>query len=293
MTESSRKEDERLTALLGLAASRPEPVEKCPEPELLSAFIENRLSPSRRQQILDHLDRCECCYREWLDVSLDLGEDRPPAPTAAGASGWRRWWERVRTRSGLIPLTIAVTVTLAAVAVMSQKSVTPDWQPRRLAALVRKHAGTQRSLTQWPRTGPAAFSFSDSDGDPARKAFAAGLRDAQRWLGGGGSTVSLGEEDWRRSPWQAYYRLGQWTLLLWTLANSDGVSPEEWQAFDRHGLALMERFRQRPRDPERDRLLATLRELHALLNDLAGHPDPAAQARLVRKLRNLIRRWLL
>ncbi len=291
MTTSPPKEDERFAALLGLAASRPEPVEKCPEPELLSAFIENRLSESQHREILDHLDRCECCYREWLAVSLSLEEIQPAGETGGKPPWWQRWRARLLLRPWLTPLTTAVAMTLAVLAVVNQKPASPEWQPRRLAALVENHTGTRQILAQLPQSG-SIFAFGATEADPARKAFAAGLRDAQRWLGKE-TIVTVDTENWQESAWKDYYHLGQWALLAWTLANSDAVSPAEWRAFERHCLALIDRFQRQTAESPPDQLLAELRELHTLLNDLASHPDPVAQTRLVRQLRKLIQQWLV
>ncbi len=291
MTEPPCKEDERFAALVGLAATKPKPADTCPKPEVLSAFIEGRLSKSRHQQILSHLNRCEHCYREWLEVSLSLEETRPTEETGHKSSWWQRWREHLRHRPWLIPLTTAVAMTLAVLAVVIQKPAAPEWQPQRLAVLIQNHAETRQILTRLPRPD-SAFAFGDTEAGPARKAFAAGLRAAQRWLGRGTATIAVDTENWQESAWRDYYHLGQWTLLAWTLANSDTVSPEEWRAFDRHCQALIGRFQQRDAEPGRDRLLASLRELHTLLQSLADRPDPVAQARLARKLQKLIRQWL-
>ncbi len=292
MTESTCKEDERFAALLGLAATKPEPDDACPEPEMLAAFIENRLPKSRRQQVLSHLDRCEHCYQEWLEVSLSLEEARPAEQPVRKPAWWQRLRESLRPRPWLVPLTAAVAMTLAVLAVVIQKPAAPVWQPQQLAELVRQHTGIEQTLARLPQAN-TAFAFSDTNEDPARRAFIAGLRDAQRWLGTGEPLVSVDDGDWRQSAWRDYYHLGQWMLLAWTLANSDPVSAEEWRVFDRHCLALIDRFQRRPEGPARDRLLTSLQEVHGLMSSLADRPDPVAQARLARKLQQIIRQWLV
>jgi hypothetical protein len=44
----------------------------CPAQEELAAFSDGRLHNERRATIIAHMDRCEKCYREMLEVSSVL-----------------------------------------------------------------------------------------------------------------------------------------------------------------------------------------------------------------------------
>ncbi len=63
----------------------------CPDPQMLSAYLDGKLDPTERGRIEDHISRCEDCYfvvRETALVWSDVGtEETPPAGTKRETPG--------------------------------------------------------------------------------------------------------------------------------------------------------------------------------------------------------------
>ncbi len=63
----------------------------CPDPQMLSAYLDGKLDPTERGRIEDHISRCEDCYfvvRETALVWADAGtEETPPAGTERETPG--------------------------------------------------------------------------------------------------------------------------------------------------------------------------------------------------------------
>lgn len=296
MTEKTAcKEEERLAVLLGLAAGKPKPADRCPSPEQLSAFIDGRLSAPKRKAIIAHLNGCERCYQEWLEVALAITEMQPVAAPSRKRSWWQLLREAWHDRPWMIPLTAALAMSLVVMAIVIQTPSQEAWQMPQLAALVRNHPGLDQALAALPQDlGDSTFAFSDTPQNLAKQAFSEGFQQARSWFdGAGGSSVLEPPESWQRSPWADYYDLGQWAFLTWVLAQVNGVSAQEWQVFNRHCQNLIMRFKQKPEEPITGQVLASLLEIHALLGELARQSDPAQQIRLARRLQLTIQQFLI
>lgn len=291
VTEETKSiQEEQTLVLLGLAATKPEPAEACLSAEQLAAFIDGQLSLPRRKAIMAHLNSCETCYREWLEVAHAIAELQPQAVP----SRKRAWWQRLReawpVQPRMIPLAAALAMSLVVMALVIQKPQ-ETWQIPQLAATVQNHPGLDQALAALPRElADVSFGFSDRPQDPAKQAFSEGFKQARRWLEGNSAVEdAVGQH----SPWRDYYDLGQWTLLTWMLAQAEGVSPKEWQGFIRHCQSLITRFEQRAGEEAAKQALTSLREIHALLNNLARRPDPAQKTLLTRKLQLTIQQFLI
>lgn len=281
------KEDERLISLLGLAATRREETEDHPPPEVLAAFIEKRLPPSQRQAVLAHLNRCECCYQEWLHSATALEEAQPEETPIQRPAWWQRLWARLHPRPWLIPLTVAVTAGLAVAVVLVQQPMAGEWPPRQIIAALPK--GQEIPADRLPRP-EAPFAFNDTAADPAKEAVAQGLRDARFWIEHP-EQVDLRDETHDTPEKRAYRSLGQWLLLAWAMTQKEDTDPKVWQVFRRYGQSLAAEFEKLLPSPQRDQALADLRTVQTMMEALAEAPDAAQRARLQRKLRLIIGRW--
>lgn len=97
----------------------------CPDPEMLSAYLDGKLDQPQQGQIEDHISRCEDCYFVVRETALTLADpeagasdrDRPSPPSAAPAPrdpGWRL--QRALLNRYLIPLAATLVVGLGALA---------------------------------------------------------------------------------------------------------------------------------------------------------------------------------
>ncbi|WP_286293178.1 hypothetical protein [Methylomarinovum tepidoasis] len=282
------KENERLISLLGLAATRREETEDHhPPPEVLAAFIEQRLPSSRRQAVLAHLNRCECCYQEWLHSAAALEEAQPEETPIHRPAWWQRLWERLRPRPWLIPLTVAVTAGLAVAVVLVQQPMAGEWPPRQIIAALPK--GHKIPYDRLPRL-EAPFAFNDTAVDPAKDAVSQGLRDARFWIEHP-NQVDLRDETHDTPEKRAYRSLGQWLLLAWAMTQKEDSDPNVWQVFQQYGQSLAAEFGKLPPSSQRDQALADLREVQTMMEALAEAPGSAQRTRLQRKLRLIIGRW--
>ena len=101
----------------------------CPDPEMLSAYLDGKLDQTRRGQIEDHISRCEDCYFVVRETALTLTDlaagasDRggPSGPSAAPAPGvpGRRLRPALLNRY-LIPLAATLVVGLGALTLWRQ-----------------------------------------------------------------------------------------------------------------------------------------------------------------------------
>src|SRR5919108_6330763 len=122
-----------------------------PDPDLLTAFSEESLSPRERTQVLEHLSRCGEC-REVISLATPepvLSSTPHPGPSV---SGWLRW---PVLRWGALA---ACVVVVSAVGLLyrerlSRSEMQPMTDERNLAAAdLPKQAGAEKPATAEPQT---------------------------------------------------------------------------------------------------------------------------------------------
>lgn len=167
----------------------------CPNPEMLSAYLEGKLSEPERRSIEDHVSRCEDCYfvvRETATMNAEdeamaqapvdnvvpiRSVDEPSLPVAVPVSltGPRR-----RSMGSLLPLAATLVVALGAVAM---------WQKLRPAD---PHSAAVRPLVE--AVGKRRFFDARLTGG-----FEYGERISPKRGGSEGSPASRGPaaEDWQ------------------------------------------------------------------------------------------------
>jgi hypothetical protein len=77
-----KKQSERWTALLGLAADQPEYAGVCLTSEEMAELLDDKCSLERKERYLRHVAACNDCYREWLTLhdTLDAIPDNKREP---------------------------------------------------------------------------------------------------------------------------------------------------------------------------------------------------------------------
>lgn len=91
----------------------------CPEPEVLAAFLDGRLSGKERRRVVAHLDACGDCYELFSEAVRFQGEEEPRGRlVGAERFGRPRWlWPAVAAA--------AVLVVLVAVPILRMESERP------------------------------------------------------------------------------------------------------------------------------------------------------------------------
>lgn len=138
----------------------------CPDPEVLAAFIDGRLSAQERRQVVEHLDRCEECYEVVAETARFQGEEVPGARVVTPPS--ERWGRRQRW-------IWAAAAAAVVVAVIALPMIGPDTDDVRLstADLVGSIGGDPELLVRSRWTPPPALGFAP---DPSDLAFHVGVR---------------------------------------------------------------------------------------------------------------------
>src|SRR5919108_334369 len=145
-----------------------------PDPDLLTAFSEESLSPRERTQVLEHLSRCGEC-REVISLATPepaLSSKPHPVPSV---SGWLRW---PVLRWGALA---ACVVVVSAVGLLyrgrlSRSEVQPMTDERNLAAAdLPKQAEAEKPSTAAPQTKERPETRTDAlrAAAPPKKALAA------------------------------------------------------------------------------------------------------------------------
>jgi hypothetical protein len=274
MTNSTQEEESKI-ALLGLMATEDEKVSACPADETLATFIEGKLTGKARQAMLAHLNHCPSCYYHWLEAASYLNELEPAAPRASTVGSLSSIWQRLQpVFTGWKMAIPAATVALVCLLVWWPAS--PDRLNKQISAgYAAAVAQNARELTHivsdlplpWERE---VLGFSESQPTPPMQAFGAGV-----WVGRqmllGTETAPLPEPlsppagvRWPETEWGDYYALGRWTVLVWALAQVEGV--QDWREHERLLERLLARLKKRvPAEEEAKRAVAALERIHALL----------------------------
>ena len=133
------------------------------------------------------------------------------------------------------------------------------------------------------------LGFSESQPTPPMQAFGAGV-----WVGRqallGTETAPLPEPlsppagvHWPETEWGDYYALGRWTVLVWALAQVEGV--QDWREHERLLERLLAHLIKRVSlEAEAKRAVAAFERIHALLVALEHDANEQTRAEFSRGL---------
>lgn len=189
----------------------------CPEPEVLGAFIDGRLSGEERRRVVVHLDSCADCYEVFSETVRFQGEEEPRGRVISSSRfGSRRWhW----------PAVAAVAMILVAVGI--SVVLLPMWlaetNAEALVATIRMPDDAELLLSRPPtddRLGLEGFGPSRPSAETA--SFQAGVTLVQEAAAARLGVSRAGEEDVPAGRWKArkpfYITFGQWAEAGWLAA---------------------------------------------------------------------------
>jgi hypothetical protein len=296
---------DRVLALLGIAATKQALDQPCPSENNMSAFIENRLDSSARVDILSHLNRCEDCYLTWEQLSVSVMQDNldtyqpkvelPEShPSAVNCLNIGDSWQSTVLYLVLLLLAIGLIVNML---VISNTSMRND---RSTAAATIDAKTLSRSINQLPVPWKdQTFELNSSTYTVPAKAFGGGIWSARNAL------MNLNDPlpaqlvleptiHWQNSKWSNYYAFGQLTLDAWVLASAEYVKPTQWSLLRKSLQALEAEFKQgHQSEPEANIALQMISKMKANLDRLSRKTDLAAQRDLLEGIASGLQKFFI
>ncbi len=234
---------ERRMALLALAVQKPEAPGTCPPAEELAAFSEGRLDPAKRTALLEHLDQCASCYQQWLAVSA-MQEALVPTSTQATALRSpspvkRYWYYGIPATATALAFSLILLLWGPGLWLLGPGARLDD--AYRIVSTEGDLPGSDELRDglrlPWERMA-ATYGFAPiSRAAPPYRAFGAGLWTGRERLAGVAVVTALpsflavppdGADTWLATPWEAYFRLGEWSLLLRAVCEWAPDAPERF-----------------------------------------------------------------
>ncbi len=293
---------DKLVALLGIAATKKPQDNPCPPDNVMSAFIENRVNSETRVMMLSHLNQCEDCFIAWEQLGLYLSEnnrhipEQPKAKKAGFIEHLKNWSGEKSFWTTAVP-GFAVA-SLAIVLVFNQsdtfyKGISSD--PSELVVEIDAD-----SINQFPTPWESpTFGFSRSTYTIPIKAVGTGIWNTRSTLVNSKDPlpkqlVSELAIDWQNSEWRDYYAFGQWTVSAWLLANAKHVDQPQWAELSKILQTLETGFKQHPQsEPEAKLALQAINKMKVSLSQLSKKEDVLAKTTLLREIEQSLQRLFL
>ncbi|MEN8133899.1 MAG: zf-HC2 domain-containing protein [Pseudomonadota bacterium] len=287
------EENERLIALMGLAASQQQGTGNCPSSEQLAAFVDGSLMGETRQRMLAHLNRCPQCYFQWLEIGAYLKE---AAPVTKSRSAWlAKLGQRFNLTFASWRVAIPLAAALALVSIVLLWPTTPNLNQRISQGYIL--FSTQDSsrvaliLEDLPLPWESAvLGFNEVQLTPARQAFGAGLWSGKCALFADRAGL-LPERlfppagrPWADTDWKQYYELGRWMVLVWVQVHP-ARTPQDLTSHQATLEILHSEFKKRTAlDESANESIEALAHLRPLLDNAARQGDHHAYQDLSRNL---------
>lgn len=230
--EDRTRQDDRIKVLLALTVRQRSPAGPCPPAEQLAAFVDGRLSRAECDEMLEHLDACPSCYRQWLAVSsISAGELKARSGFDL-LSFFRAGKRRVGMASGFA-MALAACLILFLWPVFHSTSDVENLITESYRNVIRQEimgsSGELGKKISLPREADLLYGFGYAKRySPATRAFGAGLWTGKRKLIGEKDSRPLPDflspkqpdksdikaEEWPETEWAVYFWMGKWCALL-------------------------------------------------------------------------------
>ncbi len=287
-------DQDRVLALLGIAATKETEDQPCPPDNIMSAFIENRVGPKTHAMMLSHLNRCEDCYLLWeqLGSVTELNSVKAIKQHKIEKVGFFQQFENwldsgVSWQTAVPGLALAILLVVNMSDSSKQKIYSDPSMP-----VVKLDAETLAfSINQLPVPwNDQTFGFNKSTFTTPAKAVGVGIWSAKSILLNSqhplpAQLVSDPAIDWQDSKWQDYYTFGKLSVSAWVLANAEHIKPTQWTQLSKSLHTLETEFKQRQQsEPEAKIALQTIDKMNVSLDRLSRKKDFPAQIALLREI---------
>ena len=221
--EDGKESDlEEVGVSLALAVQDGEAPGPCPSDEELASFMDGGLPPGKRDEIMDHLNRCPDCYETWSDVFDFLAEER----------------QARKNKTYRIAKAFAATVALAAACVVlylapsGMKNLMKQSYKSFASAAAQMKGGRSATIPDLPWQASDAYLGFAGQGKNKEfnRAFAAGLWSGKRDLtredfdSPPEALVPAGYdkvEKWDETRSGPLFQFGRWVILVRSACLSD------------------------------------------------------------------------
>jgi hypothetical protein len=238
--------------------------------------------------VLEHLDTCPTCYRQWLALSSAVeSEFRKPSP-ADYLSLFRVVKQKKPAAAAIALATAACLVLFLWLSDLKGPEVAGLINESFQTALLQKETLQKDSLKDalalpWEK-GDAGYSFGGQESiSPPSRAFGAGLwagrqalvqKEEFPSLPGAFRPTSQGKDairgnEWSKTPYAPYFYMGRWGLLVRSVCLSGAqLPPAFWEQQRRISRRMQEDFRNRPQgEVEAGMVNAALARLKPILEE--------------------------
>jgi len=217
--------DDRMKVLIALALQQKYPAESCLSAGQLAAFKDGHLHRDERCTVLEHLDACPFCYRQWLSVASVSTHGAEAQSVFKLSSVFHKRKRKIYIASGFVTA-IAACLILFILPISDAPDVGKLIAESYQFIIEQEAISGQDELNRnlilpWESTDLSYGFGSGREHSPAAKAFGAGLwTGKQKLLKDISQTLPdfLSPEDksriWTETEWSLYFWLGRWSILL-------------------------------------------------------------------------------
>ncbi len=207
--------NERLEALITLASSEEKTVGECLSDETVAAFLDQKLTPEKRTEVIEHIGSCPVCLSQCTGVISSLNEQK----------------KETLNRKILAPVVgFAVAAVLVLFLYMPETGKTDGFVNNFYKEAGFSESANNQNYNFTPVALPwegknKQYSFASglNLGD-SEKAFCQGLYDGRKVITKTANQEQINlpvflneDKNWQNTTYSVYYDLGKWCYLIKTI----------------------------------------------------------------------------
>ncbi len=212
--------DDKAKARLALHVTEPAAAGACPSDEELAALVDDRLDGAKRNAVLEHLDACSQCYRQWLEIS-SLKEQE------AGRSAATRHKRLYRT-SGFAVAAMACLVFILWNTFLRSPEIadmlTASYKTAHKNRLTLEHSEPD-SIPALPWETQRVRTRMLPPEIASHRAFTDGFMSGRKELLSKKDEEHADTKDWAETEQAPFFYLGRWCVLVQSACRSGQAIP--------------------------------------------------------------------
>ncbi|MEE4358196.1 MAG: hypothetical protein V2I97_17125 [Desulfococcaceae bacterium] len=221
-----------------------------PSPEMLYDYVLGWSDEKDTERVMDHIAFCGICAKEVMQIRAVENDADGEKTVSEKIFSWKKIWKKTRERLQSYRFTPLQLIPAAAVG-MAACLLVWLWGDRPVSRLDKMISRSYHLeflqavpdgniLLPWEKADTAYGFTSPHSLSEASGAFGAGLWTGRQILGK--SELSempefltpgwqkRGAEEWTETPWDVYFQMGKWCLLLNSLSSSaENIPASFWE----------------------------------------------------------------